>query len=542
MNILIVDDEAGALRDLSREMKKAAPDDEIYTARESKTALTLCRERPFDVVFLDIRMPDMDGLTLAAEMKRIRPLVNIVMVTAYPNYALDALKLYVSDYILKPAGREDIKKALLNLRNPVSQRRKGLYVQCFGNFEVYYDGVPVRFNRSKTKELFAYLVDRRGASVTNTQLRNILWMDESGDDKKQRTYFAQLVHELQNWLEEAGLSEILLHSRDSYAVVPDQIPCDYYLALAHDTLSLAAYQGEYMCQYEWAAYRNLIKDADNRKVTYASSNEKVAKVDASGKITAVANGTAKITVKTVDGGKTATVQVTVQIPAQQATTQKPAAQKPTTEQPTTAAPATEAPAQQAAISINAGLKISQTGSRIKVKWGKVKDADGYKVYAAYCGKKFGKPVMTIKGSDQVTATITKLDGKKINLKKNFKVYVTAYGMKDGKETELAKTITGHVVGRLNSKYSNVKKIRLKKSSVTVAAGKTVKLSAKTVLVDPGKKQLTDAHAKEFRYASTDESVATVDAKGKIKGVGAGTCTVYVYARNGYAKKVSVTVK
>ena len=177
-----------------------------------------------------------------------------------------------------------------------------------------------------------------------------------------------------------------------------------------------------------------------------------------------------------------------------------------------------------------------------MKWGRVKEADGYKVYATYCGKKFGKPVMTIKGSSHVTATITKLGGKKINLKKNFKVYVTAYRLEDGKEAELAKTITGHVVGRLNSRYSNAKKITLEKTRVTVAVGKTAKISAKTVLVNQGKKQLTDAHAKEFRYASTDETVATVDTKGRIKGVSAGTCTVYVYARNGYAKKISVTVK
>ena len=53
--------------------------------------------------------------------------------------------------------------------------------------------------------------------------------------------------------------------------------------------------------------------------------------------------------------------------------------------------------------------------------------------------------------------------------------------------------------------------------------------------------LSDRHAPKFRYASTDESIATVDKKGKVTGVSAGTCYVYVYAKNGYAKKVKVTV-
>ena len=220
MKILLVDDEAGALRDLLRVMEKAAPGDEIVTARESKAALSLCGEQSFDVVFLDIKMPDMDGLTLASEIKRICPMTNIIIVTAYPNFALDALRLYVSDYILKPARPEDVRQALLNLRHPVSDTRKGLYVQCFGHFEVFYDGQPVRFRRTKVKELFAYLIDRRGASVTNTQLRAILWMDEVSEDEKQRKYFAQLIYELQNWLDARGLSDVFIHSRDSYAVAP----------------------------------------------------------------------------------------------------------------------------------------------------------------------------------------------------------------------------------------------------------------------------------------------------------------------------------
>ena len=77
---------------------------------------------------------------------------------------------------------------------------------------------------------------------------------------------------------------------------------------------------------------------------------------------------------------------------------------------------------------------------------------------------------------------------------------------------------------------------------SLTIGKTAKVKAKTVLVDKSKKQLSNAHAAEFRYASSNKNIATVDKNGKIKGVAQGTCTIYVYARNGYAKKVKVTVK
>ncbi len=195
-----------------------------------------------------------------------------------------------------------------------------------------------------------------------------------------------------------------------------------------------------------------------------------------------------------------------------------------------------------ASNMNAGLKISQTGSKINIKWGKVKEADGYDVYVAYCGKKFGKAVKTINKNSTTSITVKKINGKKINLKKNIKVYVAAYKMVDGKKEVLAKSIMGHVVGRLNTKYSNAKKITLSKSKYSVKVGKTVKVKAKTVLVDKSKKQLSDGHAKEFRYATSNKNIATVDKNGKVKGVAKGTCTIYVYARNGYAKTVKVTVK
>ena len=255
MNILIVDDEVSALRDLARTIEKTVQDAEIKKADRAWKALSLCREQEFDVVFLDIQMPGKDGLELAKEIKQIRPLVNIIMVTAYQQYVYDAVKLYVSDYILKPARAEDIKSALANLRHPVKEERKGLYVHCFGNFEVFYDGEAVRFGGAKVKELFAYLIDRKGAAATNAEIRAALWGDGVKDDRKQRTYFSQIVYGLRTKLEEIGCEDIFVQSRDSYAVSTEKIPCDYYLALRGDAQVLARYEGEYMHQYEWARLR-----------------------------------------------------------------------------------------------------------------------------------------------------------------------------------------------------------------------------------------------------------------------------------------------
>ena len=195
----------------------------------------------------------------------------------------------------------------------------------------------------------------------------------------------------------------------------------------------------------------------------------------------------------------------------------------------------------AKIGINAGFKVSQTGKKVIVKWGKVSKADKYVVYAAYCGSDKCTKIKTLSGNN-TSMTFTKLSGSKLNLKKNIKVYVVAYRKVNGKETKLAKSITAHIIGSKNAKYTNVKKIKLSKSKYTLKAKQTVKIKAKVVLVDGKKKQISDSHAPEFRYASGNTKVATVDENGKITAVKKGTCYVYVYAKNGYAKKIKVTVR
>lgn len=195
------------------------------------------------------------------------------------------------------------------------------------------------------------------------------------------------------------------------------------------------------------------------------------------------------------------------------------------------------------LSLNARLKVSQAGKNINVSWGKISEADGYDVYVQYCGKKYTERSITaVKSGKTTQITLKKVNGKILDLKKNYKLFILAYKLADGRKVTLAKTITAHIVGKNNKTYTNAKAVKVKKNSYRLRKGKTAKISASTVLVEKGKKQLTDAHAKEFRYASTDKKVAEVSAKGKIKAVGKGKCTIYVYARNGFAKKIKVTVK
>jgi hypothetical protein len=192
--------------------------------------------------------------------------------------------------------------------------------------------------------------------------------------------------------------------------------------------------------------------------------------------------------------------------------------------------------------LNSGLKATQPKKVIHVKWGKVKEADGYEVYVQYCGPDFpDKPAMTIHSAETTSVNIREINGKPLNLKKNYKIYVAAYRKSKGGNTELGRTIIVHIVGRKNPYFSNVKQIKLARNQFTLKKGKSAVIHATAILEHPGRRQLTRAHSAPFRYASTNSKVATVSKKGTIIAKGKGTCTVYVYAINGFARKVTVTV-
>ena len=195
---------------------------------------------------------------------------------------------------------------------------------------------------------------------------------------------------------------------------------------------------------------------------------------------------------------------------------------------------------QGKIDINSAFKVYQSGKKVVAEWGEVEDADMYAVYATYCGGTYSL-IKTITDGSQ-TFSFKKLDGAKIDFSKNFKVYVAAYRTIDGEKKLIAKTIKAHVVGNENKKRTNASSIELEKSKYSVKVGNTFEIKATTILADSKKKQLSNAHAAEFRYLSTDKSIATVSKDGIVTGISKGTCYIWVYSRNGLGVKVKVTVK
>ena len=191
-------------------------------------------------------MRGMGGLDLAKKIISVCPDCKIVFCTGYEEYAIPAFKLHASGYLMKPVSAKDVQAEIDNIKG-VRRSVKPLSVKCFGNFEVYAKGEKLTFKRSKTKELFAFLVDRNGAGVTVAEIGVALW--ENDEERKNHNYIHQLFYDLRHTLEEIGVGEVFKRNSYLYSVDTDKLDCDYYTFLKTGQPN---FYGEYMTQYSWA--------------------------------------------------------------------------------------------------------------------------------------------------------------------------------------------------------------------------------------------------------------------------------------------------
>lgn len=253
MHILATDDEQSALNILMRAIQEVVPSAEIHGFRSPVEALEFMKETKCDIAFLDIEMREMSGIVLARKLKEIYPKVNIVFVTGYSQYANEAFTLHASGYVYKPVTADKILIEMENLRNPVRWKDTGIYINTFGNFELIVNGKEVSFGREKSKEMLAYLVDKKGKSATRKELATVLFEREDYSRATQN-YLSKIVKELVLTLERVGAEGILKRGLNSYSIDVDAFSCDLYdyekENVAPDELN--RFQGEYMKQYSWA--------------------------------------------------------------------------------------------------------------------------------------------------------------------------------------------------------------------------------------------------------------------------------------------------
>ncbi len=184
MRAIVVDDEPLALNHLADEIERLSKLEVIGKYRNPKIALeAIYREHP-EVVFLDIEMPEMSGITMAELIAMRLPDVVIIFVTVNDEFVIKAFEISALDYVLKPLREDRLVKTLERLQVSALAKKipetlqNTVKIHCFSSLQFEMPGrtpISVKWKTVKSQELFSYLLYKHGQPVRKTSLLEDLW-------------------------------------------------------------------------------------------------------------------------------------------------------------------------------------------------------------------------------------------------------------------------------------------------------------------------------------------------------------------------------
>lgn len=179
MRVIIVDDEPDILEDIKINILKYNDFEVIGTYQNPFKAFEAFEGDKPDIAFLDIEMPGMSGIDLAEKFLEVNSRIKIIFITAFNHYATQAFEVNALDYILKPIHPHRMRKAIERLGAVsyvlITPMEHVIRIRTFGCFEIQVDGIPIKWNRSKAKELLAYLLHFEGVKKTKYKICEELW-------------------------------------------------------------------------------------------------------------------------------------------------------------------------------------------------------------------------------------------------------------------------------------------------------------------------------------------------------------------------------
>ena len=219
MKVLLVDDEELQLKRLYNSCEKCLPTSEFLKYTNPVLAFEENKENnKIDLAFLDIEMPGLNGI-------------------------------HASGYISKPVREEKIQEELNELGNVAElAKTKKLQVKCFGNFEVFYNGSPIKFAYQKSKEVFAYLIDREGSVINANELNAVMWEEDH------KSYLRNLLADIKSTLKSIDCEDVFVKRHNGYSIDVNKVDCDAYEYKNDNPNAIRMYRGEYMIQYSWAMF------------------------------------------------------------------------------------------------------------------------------------------------------------------------------------------------------------------------------------------------------------------------------------------------
>jgi two-component system LytT family response regulator len=253
MKIIVVDDEIALLSTFLTHLIDKAEVEYQFFQNDPKAAIAYASLNHVDGAFLDINMPEMNGVDLAKELIKKVPTIKIVFITGY-TYDAKEIQTSLGDNLLgfgyKPFDSTLIDHFLEAIA--FQSKRPTLSVKTFGPFDLFVNGTPVRFSSSKSKELLALLVVYHGSQLTMDDCIGHLWPEKDLDLAK--LLYRDAIWRLRKSLKEAGLLFLVNFARGSSSLCPNYLQCDYWNYLRKKD---GSYHGSFLPGYDWSLeYQN----------------------------------------------------------------------------------------------------------------------------------------------------------------------------------------------------------------------------------------------------------------------------------------------
>lgn len=238
MKAILVDDERLALDYLAFHLSRMPEVEIIGTFIDPLVARDHILRSDPDVVFLDIHLPEINGIELAEQLLESRPGLNIVFVTAYDEYAIKAFELNALDYVMKPIGKDRLKRTVDRLRDrlgrpsaavvePVSDKPRPIRMTLFRQVRLEDETgqlAPIRWRTNKAQELFLYLLQHRDQLVRKSVLIDLLWPEY--DPVKAYAQLYTTVYHIRKKLEPYAAYFKLTNAMDGYMLSMEHVQLD----------------------------------------------------------------------------------------------------------------------------------------------------------------------------------------------------------------------------------------------------------------------------------------------------------------------------
>jgi|SRR5690554_2154956 len=229
INVVMIDDERLAINNLTYHLQEFSQLNIIGGFTRVDELWECLEKENIQLIFMDIEMPEINGIELAAKVFAKYPKIEIVFATAYDHYAVEAFEINAIDYILKPISKTRLKTTVQRIidGSVLKPAEKKIYISCLGGFEIYVNEKLIPFKLSKAKEILAYLINKMGRSVGWMSIADDVWEDIL-DDKKLMNNFHVASFSLRKFLKENDIEEIYDYSRNQYRIDTSKFKCDLF--------------------------------------------------------------------------------------------------------------------------------------------------------------------------------------------------------------------------------------------------------------------------------------------------------------------------